>query len=134
MSRFDSVGDCHKYFMGIRFKDFFKKTRAASDLPTKKYGNFTLTFERAAPGHDAYVRATDEDGSPAGGATFTSDDGGKTYYSIDTYTYKNYQRRGLATAVYDFARENGLRIVPSNDYSPDGEAFVKAYFHNTHVE
>lgn len=111
----------YKYCM--RFKDFFKPNTS-----TKKVGNITLSFKQEGKGWDAYIKATDRDGSPAGGATFTSDDGGKTYYAIDSYTYKGYKRKGLATAVFNFAKENGLNIVPSTDLSPDGRAFQKSYF------
>lgn len=62
-----------------------------------------------------------------GFAIFHKDNSGKVYRAHRLHTDYGYQRRGVATAMYDHARENGLTIKPSSDQSEKGKLFWKSY-------
>jgi predicted GNAT family acetyltransferase len=100
----------------------------------KDIGQYILVAEKGAG--DFYVKAYSKGNmhKPVGGVVFTSLDDGKTFYSDDTYVYNPHKRKGIATAMYNFAREHGLNIVPSSEQSPDGEKFTKSYFSNKNIK
>jgi GNAT superfamily N-acetyltransferase len=61
-----------------------------------------------------------EDGKWAGSAEFVIQDG--HLRSANTEVEKEYQRQGLATAMYVFAEEEiGMKTVPHNDQTPAGQ-------------
>jgi GNAT superfamily N-acetyltransferase len=73
-------------------------------------------------GNDVYGYV---DGVPAGMATFEYDRERRGWYSDATDVDPEYQRMGVATAIYNAAREKYGRIVPSYDQTPDAEALWK---------
>ncbi|MES2864115.1 MAG: hypothetical protein V4666_08355 [Bacteroidota bacterium] len=54
--------------------------------------------------------------------TFWQDTDGK-FYSNNTNVNKNYQRKGIATAVYNYAEQLGIDIKPSATQTKMGESF-----------
>jgi len=115
-------------------KSVMNKNKVKGVSLTKDIGQYVLIAEKGAG--DFYVKAYSKGNmyEPAGGVVFVSTDGGKTFYSDDTYVYNPHKRKGIATAMYNFAREHGLNIVPSSEQSPDGEKFTKSYFSNKNVK
>jgi hypothetical protein len=99
---------------------------------TKDIGKYVLIAEKGDGAGDFYVKAyiKGDTNNPVGGVVFTTSDGGKTYYSDDTYVYDPHKRKGIATAMYNFAREHGINIVPSSEQTPVGKDFTNAYFNS----
>lgn len=62
-----------------------------------------------------------------GNAGFWKDNDGK-YYSNLTNVDKNYRKKGIATAMYDFAKNNGLDIKSSAIQTEKGNSFANRYF------
>jgi GNAT superfamily N-acetyltransferase len=62
-----------------------------------------------------------------GFAIFHKDNKGKIHRAYRLHTDSEWQRRGVATAMYDHAREKGLSIKPSGDQSEKGKLFWKGY-------
>ena len=49
-----------------------------------------------------------------------------TYYSMNSVTNDNMQKKGIMTALYNFVEEKfGIKIVPSEDQEPGGKEFWK---------
>lgn len=57
----------------------------------------------------------------------TSPDGEKQYSSSDTMVQKPYQRRGIATAMYQYLRQQGVPIVSSDEQTSQGAAMWKGF-------
>jgi hypothetical protein len=58
-------------------------------------------------------------------AQFRKNDDG-TYYSMNSVTNDNMQKKGIMTALYNFVEEKfGIKIVPSKDQEPGGIEFWK---------
>jgi ribosomal protein S18 acetylase RimI-like enzyme len=64
-------------------------------------------------------------GDPVGSAVFTYDSDRKGWYSEATDVDPEYRRMGVATAIYNAAKEKLGRIIPSDDMTPDAEALWK---------
>lgn len=62
-----------------------------------------------------------------GFAIFHKDNKGKVYRAKQLYTDPDWQRKGVATGIYDHARDVGLKIRPSGDQSEKGKSFWKGY-------
>ena len=67
------------------------------------------------------IRAYDADGRMIGQAHFDIVD--DHLESFDTYVDRRYRRQGIATAMYNWAKELGNDIVASPDRLPDGKKF-----------
>lgn len=61
-------------------------------------------------------------GESVANITFWQDKDGK-FYSNNTNVNKNYQRKGIATAVYNYAEQLGIDIKPSVTQTKMGESF-----------
>jgi len=68
-------------------------------------------------------------GKQIGGAHFNSDEinGPKKLTSTDTYVNDAFQRKGVASKIYNFAQSLGYQILPSSDQTPKGKEFFKAW-------
>jgi hypothetical protein len=62
-----------------------------------------------------------------GFAIFHKDTRGKKYRAYRLHTDSDWQRKGVATAMYDHVQKAGLNIKPSNDQSEKGKLFWKGY-------
>lgn len=62
-----------------------------------------------------------------GFAIFHKDPKGQVYRAHRLHTDYGWQRRGVATAMYDHAKSQGLTIKPSSDQSEKGKLFWKGY-------
>jgi len=63
------------------------------------------------------------DGVAAGMATFTWDEERQGWYSEATDVDPEYQRLGVASAIYDAAKQKLGRIIPSVDQNKDAKRF-----------
>lgn len=57
----------------------------------------------------------------------TGPDGEKQYASSDTMVQKPYQRRGIATAMYQYLRQHGVQIVSSGEQTSQGASMWKGF-------
>jgi len=62
-----------------------------------------------------------------GGAHLESKGKNAPFVADDLYVNKEFQRRGIATKMYDYITKLGFKVEKSSDLSPDGEAFWKKY-------
>lgn len=69
----------------------------------------------------------DTEGNPVANVFFWQDEDGR-YFSNMTHVNEDYRRRGIATAMYDFARENGYDIKSSAKRTEMGNDFTNTYF------
>lgn len=90
---------------------------------TDKTGSpITLTFEKLG-NHDYVIRATDASGERVGTIAPTFDIRPEQAFA-DSEVAQVYRRRGIATAMYDFAEEvSGLKLSKSGAASADAQAF-----------
>lgn len=54
-------------------------------------------------------------------------DGGRMYSSSDTMVQPKYQRRGIATAMYQYLRQQGINVVSSDEQTDKGAAMWQAF-------
>jgi GNAT superfamily N-acetyltransferase len=52
---------------------------------------------------------------------------GATHRALNLYVDHDWTRKGVATAMYDHAKGEGLKPIPSKDQSGNGAAFWKGY-------
>lgn len=92
---------------------------AANGIPSYT----TLELSRHAKNHPEGFTA--EHG--IGFAILHKDNRGKVFRAYRLHTDSDWQRRGVATAMYDHARESGIKLKPSGDQSEKGKLFWKGY-------
>ena len=80
-----------------------------------------LDLKAEASTRSLSIRAYDADGRMIGQAHFDIVD--DHLESFDTYVDRRYRRQGVATAMYNWAKELGNDIVASPDRLPDGKKF-----------
>jgi len=99
---------------------------------TKPFGQYTLVAKHGAlpyiPGKKATVsdqfRIEAYDGK-AMIAWVNFENVVDNLEALDLVVQPDYRRQGIATAMYDFAKELSNTIVPSSKQTPDGKAFWK---------
>jgi uncharacterized Zn-finger protein len=74
------------------------------------------------------VIAYDDSGSKIGQVYFNSDETNNKnkLTSSDTSVKPNWQRKGVATAMYQYVKDLGYEVLPSSNQTPDGEEFFKS--------
>ncbi len=74
------------------------------------------------------VIAYDDSGSKIGQVYFNSDETNNKnkLTSSDTSVKPNWQRKGVATAIYQYVKNLGYQILPSPNQTPDGYEFFKS--------
>jgi uncharacterized Zn-finger protein len=74
------------------------------------------------------VIAYDDSGSKIGQVYFNSDETNNKnkLTSSDTSVKPNWQRKGVATAIYQYVKNLGYQILPSSNQTPDGYKFFKS--------
>ena len=97
-----------------KFEDF-KLSEAAKDVEVKIEGD-------DEHGYDVYGYVN---GEPVGMATFVYDEARRGWYSESTDVDPEYQRMGVATAIYNAAKNKIGRIVPADDQTTDAQALWK---------
>ena len=73
------------------------------------------------------VIAYDNSGSKIGQAYFNSDETNNKnkLTSSDTSVKPNWQRKGVATVMYQYVKDLGYEVLPSSNQTPDGVEFFK---------
>ena len=74
------------------------------------------------------VIAYDNSGSKIGQASFNSDETNNKnkLTSSDTSVKPNWQRKGVATVMYQYVKDLGYEVLPSSNQTPDGVEFFKS--------
>ena len=74
------------------------------------------------------VIAYDNSGSKVGQASFNSDETNNKnkLTSSDTSVKPNWQRKGVATVMYQYVKDLGYEVLPSSNQTPDGVEFFKS--------
>ena len=74
------------------------------------------------------VIAYDNSGSKIGQAYFNSDETNNKnkLTSSDTSVKPNWQRKGVATVMYQYVKDLGYEVLPSSNQTPDGVEFFKS--------
>ena len=74
------------------------------------------------------VIAYDNSGSKIGQAYFNSDETNNKnkLTSTDTSVKPAWQRKGVATAMYQYVKDLGYEVLPSSNQTPDGAEFFKS--------
>lgn len=73
------------------------------------------------------LTVTNNEGKSIANAGFWKDKDGKWYSNI-TNVSPDFQRKGIASAMYQFAKENGFDIKPSEFRSEQGNKFTNSFF------
>jgi hypothetical protein len=78
------------------------------------------------------ITAYDKDNNKIGAAYFNSDETNdpKILSSTDTSVKPDWRRKGVATAIYNFAKTFGYKIVKSTNQSPEGGKFTDSFNKN----
>ena len=74
------------------------------------------------------VIAYDNSGSKIGQAYFNSDETNNKnkLTSSDTSVKPDWQRKGVATVMYQYVKDLGYEVLPSSNQTPDGVEFFKS--------
>ena len=74
------------------------------------------------------VIAYDNSGSKIGQASFNSDETNSKNKlpSSDTSVKPDWQRKGVATVMYQYVKDLGYEVLPSSNQTPDGVEFFKS--------
>ena len=74
------------------------------------------------------VIAYDNSGSKIGQAYFNSDETNNKnkLTSSDTSVKPDWQRKGVATVMYQYVKDLGYKVLPSSNQTPDGVEFFKS--------
>jgi hypothetical protein len=109
-------------------ENIFKKSLDQTKKYTLKTGEtITLKVDKFMLSYDSLnITAFDKDDNKIGAAYFTSDETNnpKILSSSDTSVKPNWWRKGVGTAIYDFAKTFKYKILPSKEQTPDGKKFT----------
>jgi uncharacterized Zn-finger protein len=74
------------------------------------------------------VIAYSDSGSKIGQVYFNSDETNNKnkLTSSDTSVKPEWQRKGVATAIYQYVKDLGYEVLPSSDQTPEGTEFFKS--------
>jgi len=67
-----------------------------------------------------------KDGLAIGGAHLESKGKNTPFKADDLYVIPQYQKQGVATAIYNYIEKLGFKIEISDQLTPDGQAFWNA--------
>jgi len=81
-----------------------------------------ITLKAASNGHGALQIKAFVQGKKAGEAYFEMTPDNQHIASDDTHVDQRFRRTGIATVMYQYAKELGNSIAPSPDRTPDGNA------------
>ena len=81
-----------------------------------------ITLKAASNGHGALQIKAFVQGKKAGEAYFEMTPDNQHIASDDTHVDERFRRTGIATVMYQYAKELGNSIAPSPDRTPDGNA------------
>ena len=130
---------------GPRFgvkENIFRKSISKTQSHKLKTGEIiTLEVDHAALSYgDLNITAFDKNYDKIGAAYFTSDEPNnpKMLSSSDTSVKPKWRRKGVATAIYDFAKKLGYKITPDKNQTVAGKKFTDGldedlYDPNDHV-
>jgi uncharacterized Zn-finger protein len=74
------------------------------------------------------IIAYSDSGSKIGQVYFNSDETNNKnkLTSSDTSVKPEWQRKGVATAIYQYVKDLGYEVLPSSDQTPEGTEFFKS--------
>jgi uncharacterized Zn-finger protein len=74
------------------------------------------------------IIAYSDSGSKIGQVYFNSDETNNKnkLTSSDTSVKPEWQRKGVATAIYQYVKDLGYEVLPSSDQTPEGAEFFKS--------
>ena len=76
------------------------------------------------------ITAFDKNNDKIGAAYFNSDktNNPKILSSSDSSVKSNWRRKGVATAIYNFAKTFGYKIIPDKNQTVDGKKFTDSLY------
>ena len=97
-----------------------KRTLKTGEIITLKVDTFMLGY------NSINITAYDKNNNKIGAAYFNSDktNNPKILSSTDTSVKSQWRRKGVATAIYDFAKTFGYQIIKSKEQTSDGKNFT----------
>jgi hypothetical protein len=115
-------------------ENIFKKSTPQTKGYTLKTGEvITLKVDPSGLTYGSLnITAYDKDNNKIGAAYFNSDETNdpKILSSTDTSVKPDWRRKGVATAIYNFAKTFGYKIVKSTNQSPEGGKFTDSFNKN----
>lgn len=109
------------YGWGGKIKNQTKKyTLKTGEIITLKVDPLMLSYD------SLNITAYDKDNNKIGAAYFNSDETNnpKILSSTDSSVKSQWRRKGVATAIYDFAKTFGYEIIKSKNQTSDGKEFT----------
>jgi hypothetical protein len=110
----------------VQVKEDGKKWYKAEKKITDKDGNeITLVIDKDKKTGHFYIKAADSSGNEVGSALFETRNG-KVWSGNDIEVSKANRRKGIMTAMYDFAQSEGHPLVPTESLTEEGKSFWKS--------
>lgn len=117
-----------KLFEQFLNEGIFSKSKHETKEYTLKTGEvITLEVDRISLTYGSLnITAYDKNNNKIGAAYFNSDETNnpKKLSSTDASVKSQWRRKGVATAIYDFAKTFGYKILKSKEQTSDGKNFT----------
>jgi len=111
-------------------ESIFKNSKNQTKKYTLKSGEtITLKVDKFMRSYGSLnITAFDDDDNKIGAAYFTSDEtnNSKILSASDTSVKPKWRRKGVGTAIYDFAKTLKYKIIPSKEQTLDGKKFTNS--------
>ena len=107
----------------VKVEEDSEKWYKAEKKVTDKDGNeITLTIDKNKDDKHFYIKAKDSSGKEVGSALFETSNG-KVWSGNEIEVNKSNRRKGIMSAIYDFAESEGHPLEPTKSLSKEGKAF-----------
>jgi len=105
-------------------EDGDKWYKAEKSVKDKDGNDITLTIDKNKDTNHFYIKAKDNKGNEIGSALFETDNG-KVWSGNEIEVNEGNRRKGIMSAIYDFAESEGHPLEPTKSLSKEGKAFWK---------
>jgi len=103
-------------------EDGDKWYKAEKSVKDKDGNDITLTIDKNKDTNHFYIKAKDNKGNEIGSALFETDNG-KVWSGNEIEVNEGNRRKGIMSAIYDFAESEGYPLEPTKSLSKEGKAF-----------
>jgi hypothetical protein len=103
-------------------EDSEKWYKAKKTIKDKDGNDIKLTIDKNKDDKHFYIKATDSNGKEVGSALFETSDG-EVWSGNEIEVNEANRRKGIMSAMYDFAESEGHPLEPTKTLSKEGKAF-----------